>query len=111
MDEKEEEKQRQEMHGQQFLKIIEAITTKGQDEDKGRKKIRIAEARERDERMSEKWRIFAERLHIAHNVPMGGHLGSKKTLDRFLSRFYWPGIIHDENQHCKSYEACQKSGG
>ena len=42
---------------------------------------------------------------------MGGHLGSKKTLDRLLSRFYWPGIIHDVSQHCKSCEACQKSSG
>ena len=45
-------------------------------------------------------------LELAHDVPMGGHLGSKKTLDRLLSRFYWPGIIHDVSQHCKSCEAC-----
>ena len=38
-------------------------------------------------------------------------LGSKKTLDSLLSRFYWPGIIHNVSQHCKSCEACQKSGG
>ena len=50
-------------------------------------------------------------LDLAHDVPMGGHLGSKKTLDRFLSRFYWPGIIHDVSQCYKSCEACQKSGG
>ena len=62
MDEKNEEKQRQEMRDQQFLKIIETITTKGQDEDKRREVIRIAEARERDERLSEQRRIFAERL-------------------------------------------------
>ena len=61
MDEKKEEKQRQEIRDQQFLKIIEAITTKGQEEDKRREEIRIAEARERDERLSEERRIFAER--------------------------------------------------
>ena len=61
MDEK-KEKQCQEVRDQQFLKIIEAITTKGQDEDKRREEIRIAEARERDERLSEESRIFAERL-------------------------------------------------
>ena len=44
------------------MKIIEAITTKGQDEDKRREEIRKAEARERDERLSEERRIFAERL-------------------------------------------------
>lgn len=48
---------------------------------------------------------------LAHGVPMGGHLESKKTLDRLLSRFYWPGIIHDVNQHYKSCKACQTSGG
>ena len=42
---------------------------------------------------------------------MGGHLGRKKTLDRLLERFYWPGIIHDVNQHCKSCGTCQKSAG
>jgi hypothetical protein len=62
MDEKKEEKQRQEMRDQQFLKIIEAITTKGQDEDKKREEIRRADDRERDERLSEERRIFAERL-------------------------------------------------
>ena len=62
MDEKKEEKQRQEVRDQQFLKIIEAITTKGQDEDKRREEIRMAEARERDERLSEERRIFAECL-------------------------------------------------
>ena len=61
MDQKREEKQRQEMRDQQFLKIIEVITMKGQDEDKRREEIRIAEARERDERLSEERRIFAER--------------------------------------------------
>ena len=50
------------MRDQQFLKIIEAITTKGQDEDKRREEIRTAEARERDERLSEERTIFAERL-------------------------------------------------
>ena len=42
-------------------------------------------------------------LELAHDVPIGGHLGSKKTLDRLLSRFYWPGIIHDVGQHCKGF--------
>lgn len=50
-------------------------------------------------------------LELAHDIPMGGHLGRKKTLDRLLARFYWPGIIHDVNQHCKSCGTCQKSAG
>ena len=50
-------------------------------------------------------------LELAHDVPMGGHLGSLKTLDRLLSRFYWPGIIPNVGQHRKRCEACQKSSG
>ena len=33
---------------------------------------------------------------------MGGHLGSKKTLDRLSSRFYWPGIIVSRAKPVKS---------
>lgn len=62
MDEKREEKQRQEIRDRQFLQIIEAMTTKGQDEEKRREELRRAEARERDERLSEERRVFAERL-------------------------------------------------
>ena len=40
-------------------------------------------------------------LELAHDVPMGGHWGNTKTLDRLLSRFYWPGIIHNVSQRCK----------
>ena len=42
---------------------------------------------------------------------MGGHFGNKKTLVRLLARLYWPGIIHDASQRCKSCEACQKCVG
>ena len=50
-------------------------------------------------------------LEVAQDISMGGHLGRKKTLDRLLARFYWPGIIHDVSQHCKSCGTCQKSAG
>ena len=50
-------------------------------------------------------------LELAHDVAMGGHLGSKKPFDRLLSRFHWPGFIHDVSQHCMSCKACQKCGG
>lgn len=36
---------------------------------------------------------------------MAGHLG-KKTTDRILKRFYWPGIFHDRAESC---ERCQKA--
>ena len=48
-------------------------------------------------------------LKLAHDIPMAGHLGKKKTADRILCRFYWPGLHQDVAQHCKTCEQCQKS--
>ena len=47
-------------------------------------------------------------MHTAHDRPFGGHLGNKKTRERILSHFYWPGIIPDVAKFCKSCENCQK---
>ena len=47
-------------------------------------------------------------LKLAHDIPMAGHLGRKKTTDRILQRFYWPGIYRDVRDHCRSCEQCQK---
>ena len=48
-------------------------------------------------------------LKLAHNIPMAGHLGRRKTTNRTLQRFYWPGIFRDVSDHCRSCEQCQKS--
>ncbi len=48
-------------------------------------------------------------LQLAHNIPMAGHLGKKKTTDRLLQRFYWPGIFHDTAEYCRSCGRCQKA--
>ena len=34
-------------------------------------------------------------LQLAHSIPLGGHLGKKKTTDRILKRFYWPSLHRD----------------
>ena len=47
-------------------------------------------------------------LEVAHDIPLAGHLGRKKTLNRILQRFFWPGITHDVRQYCRSCAACQK---
>ena len=78
MDEKKEEKQRQKICDQQFLKITGAITTKGQDENKRREEIRIAEARERDESLSEERRIFAVRLEKEEEKRLKQHVRKKR---------------------------------
>ena len=48
-------------------------------------------------------------LRLAHNIPMAGHLVKKKTADRILARFYWPGVYRDVEEHCQTCSPCQKS--
>ena len=48
-------------------------------------------------------------IRLAHEVPLAGHLGRKKTTDRILQRFYWPNVRRDVAAHCKSCENCQKA--
>ena len=40
-------------------------------------------------------------MQVAHNSIIGGHLGMKKTTDKLLSNFYWPGIYIDVKQWLK----------
>ena len=48
-------------------------------------------------------------LQLAHDIPMAGHLGKKKTSDRVLQRFYWPGVYRDVEDHIRICEQCQRS--
>ena len=48
-------------------------------------------------------------LHLAHEIPLAGHLGKEKTAKRILQRFYWPTIYQDVKEHCRTCESCQKS--
>lgn len=53
---------------------------------------------------------FCERvLRLAHETLMAGHLGIKKTLDRVVSEFYWPGVCGDVARFCKSCDICQRT--
>ncbi len=47
-------------------------------------------------------------LQLAHDIPLSGHLGKKKTTKRILQRFYWPTIHHDVAEYCRTCEVCQK---
>ncbi|XP_070548324.1 uncharacterized protein [Ptychodera flava] len=51
-----------------------------------------------------------EILHLAHKVPMGGHLGINKTMDKILKHFFWPGMRKDVSEYCKSCHTCQVVG-
>ena len=48
-------------------------------------------------------------LKLAHEIPLSGHLGKRKTVQRILARFYWPTIYKDVANWCRSCPTCQKS--
>ena len=48
-------------------------------------------------------------LQLAHDIPMAGHLGRNKTMDRITRIFYWPGMYGDVRNHCQTCAECQKS--
>jgi hypothetical protein len=48
-------------------------------------------------------------LQLAHAIPLAGHLGKRKTTQRILRRFFWPGMYKDIADFCRSCEDCQKN--
>ena len=48
-------------------------------------------------------------MTLAHEGLMGGHQGSKKTCDKVLSNFYWPGVSSDVTRFCQSCDICQRT--
>jgi IS30 family transposase len=48
-------------------------------------------------------------LLIAHDGLMSGHCGIRRTTERVLSNFYWPGVNSDVRRYCKSCDICQKT--
>ncbi|GFV30371.1 retrovirus-related Pol polyprotein from transposon opus [Trichonephila clavipes] len=48
-----------------------------------------------------------EILKMAHDVPLGGHLGEQKTRQRIKYSFYWPTIKQDVKRFCESCKICQ----
>ncbi|GFU11011.1 retrovirus-related Pol polyprotein from transposon 412 [Trichonephila clavipes] len=44
---------------------------------------------------------------MAHDVPLGGHLGEQKTMQRIKYSFYWPTIKQDVKRFCESCKICQ----
>ena len=51
-----------------------------------------------------------EVLELAHNLPMSGHLGIRKTYNRVLQHFYWPGLKRDVAKWCRQCHTCQLGG-
>ena len=48
-------------------------------------------------------------LAMAHDTPMAGHLGSKRTQERVWQDFYWPGVSTDIRKYCRSCDICQRT--
>lgn len=52
--------------------------------------------------------LRASVMRLAHDTPMAGHLGAKKTQERIWAVFYWPGMCGDIRRYCQSCDRCQK---
>ena len=50
-----------------------------------------------------------EVLRLGHEGILAGHLGIKKSSDRILTNFYWPGIFGDIRRCCQSCDICQRT--
>ena len=48
-------------------------------------------------------------LKLAHESLMAGHLGIRKTLNRVVAEFFWPGVCGDVTRFCKSCDICQRT--
>jgi hypothetical protein len=51
-----------------------------------------------------------EVLNIAHDSPMGGHLGVRKTRDKIWKHFWWPTLTKDVSDYCRTCHVCQMIG-
>ena len=49
-------------------------------------------------------------LSLAHDTPMAGHLGVRKTYERLLRHFFWPGVKRAVVKHCRTCHVCQTVG-
>ncbi|RUS85697.1 hypothetical protein EGW08_006573 [Elysia chlorotica] len=48
-------------------------------------------------------------MSVAHDTITGGHLGIKKTREKIMSNFFWPGMYEDVARYCRSCDICQKT--
>ncbi|CAM4329409.1 unnamed protein product [Lepidochelys olivacea] len=49
-------------------------------------------------------------LYLAHDIPLAGHQGIRRTRQRLLQNFYWPGVFTTVRQYCRSCDPCQRVG-
>ena len=46
---------------------------------------------------------------LAHQSILGGHMGSRRTIDPVLSNFCWPSVRREVTPFCKSCYICQRT--
>ena len=51
-----------------------------------------------------------EIIAMAHDLPLGGHLGVNKTVEKILKQFFWPGLRSEVAQFCRGCHTCQMVG-
>ncbi|GFN94169.1 gypsy retrotransposon integrase-like protein 1 [Plakobranchus ocellatus] len=48
-------------------------------------------------------------MSVAHDSITGAHLRIRRTKDKILSNFYWPGIDGNVTRYCRSCDVCQRT--
>lgn len=48
-------------------------------------------------------------LKLAHESQMAGHMSTRRTIDRVLKEFFWPGLHSDAKAYCRSCDICQRT--
>ena len=48
-------------------------------------------------------------MKLAHESILSGHLAVKRTIQKVLSEFFWPGIASDKKRFCQSCDICQRT--
>lgn len=48
-------------------------------------------------------------MKLAHDTPMSGHMGSRRTLYRIRVDFVWPGMSGDIRRYCQTCDICQRA--
>ena len=51
-----------------------------------------------------RWKI----MHMAHEIPLAGHMGAEKTSKKIKDFFYWPNMNKDILEFCRTCDECQK---
>ncbi|GFS19330.1 Gypsy retrotransposon integrase-like protein 1 [Elysia marginata] len=48
-------------------------------------------------------------MSVAHDSLTGAHLVTRRTKDKVISNFYWPGVDGDVTRYCRSCDVCQRT--